>query len=125
MRSMRACCPGNPTPVQPRPGAQSARRDGWPFPCFADQFTKGATFAAVSPAAPAGGGLYNNGTATLQECSLFGNSAGSGGGIFISGTLTVAGSVVCNNHAPLGADLDHLGVVTLNDSTVGVSVSVP
>ena len=74
-------------------------------------------------ASDSGGGLYNLGTATLQECSLSKNTAGSAaGGLFngASGTLTVADSVVCSNVAPLGADLYNLGVTTLNDSTVGV-----
>jgi hypothetical protein len=63
------------------------------------------------------------GTATLQECTLPANTAGSaGGGLFngSSGALAVKDSTVLNNVAPLGADLDNLGVLTLDDSTVGV-----
>ena len=74
-------------------------------------------------ASDSGGGIYNLGAATLQQCTLSKNSAGSaGGGIFngSSGTLTVKDSAVLKNVAPLGADIYNLGALTLNDSTVGV-----
>jgi predicted outer membrane repeat protein len=74
-------------------------------------------------ASDSGGGLYNLGTATLLNCTLSGNTAGSaGGGIFngASGTLAVKDSTVLNNIAPSGADIYSLGVLILNDSTVGV-----
>jgi predicted outer membrane repeat protein len=68
-----------------------------------------------------GGALWNAGPATLQECSLSGNTAGDGGGgIFNSSTLTLKDSTVTGNTAPAGADLFiFFGVVTLDDSTVG------
>jgi hypothetical protein len=84
---------------------------------------QGSTFS-LNTASDSGGGLYNLGTATLQECTLSGNTAGSaGGGVFngASGTLTVKDSTMLDNVAPFGADLDNLGAVTLDDSTVGVS----
>src|SRR5262249_22546462 len=83
---------------------------------------QGSSFSC-NTASDSGGGLYNLGTATLQECSLSKNTAGSaGGGIFngASGTLTVKDSTALHNVAPLGADLDNLGAMTLDDSTVGV-----
>jgi hypothetical protein len=70
-----------------------------------------------------GGGLYNLGAATVQQSTVSGNSAGSaGGGIYnaASGTVTVKDSSVLNNRAPSGADIYNLGVLTLDDSTVGV-----
>jgi hypothetical protein len=69
-----------------------------------------------------GGALWNAGPATLQECSLTGNTArDGGGGVFNSSTLTLKDSAVTGNNAPAGADLFILfGVVTLDDSTVGV-----
>jgi predicted outer membrane repeat protein len=82
----------------------------------------GNTFTS-NTASDSGGGIYNLGTATLQECTLSANTAGSaGGGIFngASGTLTIDDSVVTGNLALLGADLYNLGKATLNDSTVGV-----
>src|SRR5262245_22159119 len=69
---------------------------------------QGSTFSR-NTASDSGGGLYNLGTGTLQECTLSEkNSAGSaGGGIFngASGTLAVKDGTVLNNVAPLGADL--------------------
>jgi predicted outer membrane repeat protein len=82
---------------------------------------QGSSFS-LNTASDSGGGLYNLGTATLQECTLSKNSAGSaGGGIFngASGALAVKDSTVLNNVASLGADLYNLGALTLNDSTVG------
>jgi hypothetical protein len=84
---------------------------------------EGSTFTDKNTASDSGGGIYNLGTATVQECHLSGNTAGSaGGGIFngASGTLTVKDSTVLHNVAPLGADLYNLGALTLDDSTVGV-----
>jgi predicted outer membrane repeat protein len=83
---------------------------------------RGSTFSG-NTASDSGGGIYNLGTATLQECSLSKNIAGSaGGGIFngASGTLAVKDNTVLSNVAPLGADLSNLGALTLDDSTVGV-----
>jgi predicted outer membrane repeat protein len=90
---------------------------------FATLDVRGSTFTGNNTASDSGGGLYNLGTATLQECSLSKNIAGSaGGGIFngASGALTVKDSTVLSNVAPLGADLYNLGALTLDDSTVGV-----
>ena len=83
---------------------------------------QGSTFSR-NTASDSGGGIYNLGTATLQECTVSGNTAsGAGGGIFngASGTLTIDDSTVCSNIAALGADLYNLGVVTINDSDVCV-----
>jgi hypothetical protein len=83
---------------------------------------RNSTFSGNS-AGDSGGGLFNAGTALLQQSTLSGNSATSaGGGLFNagSGTLAVADSAVCDNAAPLGADLYNLGALSLNDSTVCV-----
>jgi len=82
----------------------------------------GSTFSG-NTASDSGGGIYNLGVATIQESALSGNMAGSdGGGIFngASGTLAVKDSTVLNNAAALGADIDNLGILTQDDSTVGV-----
>jgi hypothetical protein len=82
----------------------------------------GSTFTGNS-ATDSGGGLDDLGTATLDECSLSGNTAGArGGGIFngTSATLAIDDSVVVGNAAPIGADLDDLGSATAHDSTIGV-----
>jgi hypothetical protein len=83
---------------------------------------RGSTFTA-NAATDSGGGIYNLGTTTLQQCTLSGNTAGSkGGGIFngAAAALVVKDSAVLHNVAPGGADIYNLGVLTLDDSTVGV-----
>jgi predicted outer membrane repeat protein len=83
---------------------------------------RGTTFTDNS-ASDSGGGIYNLGTATLQECTLSANTATNAGGGFFngaSGTLRVKDSTVLNNVAPSGADIYNLGVLIRNDSTVGV-----
>ena len=50
----------------------------------------------------AGGGIYNNGTMTVNQCTLSGNSDGKGGGgIGNDGTLTLFNSIVAGNTAGL------------------------
>jgi CSLREA domain-containing protein/uncharacterized repeat protein (TIGR01451 family) len=44
-----------------------------------------------------GGGVFNNGTLTIQNCTLSGNSGHSGGGIYNHGTLTVQDSTLSGN----------------------------
>jgi predicted outer membrane repeat protein len=60
-----------------------------------------------------GGGLYNAGTASVQNTKITNNSAGAqGGGIFndSAGTLTLYSSTsVTGNSAPEGADIDNFG----------------
>ncbi len=69
-----------------------------------------------------GGGVYNNknATATLTDCTISGNSAASeGGGIRNYGTMTLNDSTVSGNSAGNqgGGIADH-GAITLIDSTV-------
>jgi hypothetical protein len=74
-------------------------------------------------ASDSGGGIYNLGTATVEDSTLSGNiAAAAGGGIYnaASGTLLVKNSTVLHNVAPSGADIDNLGALTLVGSTVGV-----
>jgi hypothetical protein len=56
-----------------------------------------------------GGGIANEGTVTLQNCTISGNSAGNfgpggsaGGGITNGGTVTVRNSTISDNFAPGG-----------------------
>jgi predicted outer membrane repeat protein len=83
---------------------------------------RGSTFAGNS-ASDSGGALYNkSGTATIQQSTLSGNTAGSdGGGIFngASGTLAIKDSTVTGNSAAVGGDLYNAGVVFVGDSVVG------
>jgi hypothetical protein len=64
---------------------------------------------------------------TDSACVISGSTVLAVVGIFdgASATLALKDSVVCGNIVPLGADLDNLGSVTLDDSTVGVSVGIP
>jgi len=61
---------------------------------------------SVSGTPVQGGGIVNNGTLTVTNCTFSGNQAvgnngenGEGGGIFNSGTLTVSSSTLSDNHA--------------------------
>src|SRR5262249_12169923 len=65
-----------------------------------------------------GGGLYNEGTLTLGNCTLSGNAApaGYGGGVFNTGTLTVNASTLCGNAADNngGAIFNDTGTLTVS-----------
>jgi CSLREA domain-containing protein len=69
-----------------------------------------------------GGAVYNNGTTTLRDCVLSGNSAnGQGGGIYNSwgGTLTVSNSTLSGNSAHGdGGGIYNLGTLTVSNSTL-------
>ena len=64
------------------------------------------------------GGIYNAGTATVQDSTVSGNDAGEGGGIYndFSSMLTLCGSTVTGN---TGDDVCNLGNLKLKDSTIG------
>ncbi|MBI1324764.1 DUF4214 domain-containing protein [bacterium] len=69
-----------------------------------------------------GGGLYNRGIATLIDTTVSGNTASNdGGGIFNLGTLTLTGSSISGNSAKDGGGLINRGTATLSDSTVSVN----
>ncbi len=54
-----------------------------------------------------GGGLLNNGTATLTNCTVTGNSATSlGGGVENGGTITLTNCTISGNSAFLGGGMD-------------------
>jgi BspA type Leucine rich repeat region (6 copies)/Concanavalin A-like lectin/glucanases superfamily len=72
-----------------------------------------------------GGGIYNNGTLTLNECTLAGNSAMyDGGGVynFYDGTVTLNQCTLAGNSANYyssgGGIYNNFGTVTLNQCTV-------
>ena len=65
-----------------------------------------------------GGGIINDGTLTVTNSILSGNSAsGYGGGIANFGTLTVANSTLSGNSAYGGAGIDNDGTLTVTNST--------
>jgi len=61
-----------------------------------------------------GGGIYNNGTLTLTNCTLSGNSAYGGGGIYNLGILTLTNCILSGNSATYGGGIYNLGSLTLN-----------
>ena len=68
----------------------------------------------------AGGGIDNESTLTVRNCTLAGNSAGQrlGGGIFNSGTLTVTNTTLAGNSASNGGGMGNAGTLTVTDSTL-------
>lgn len=73
-------------------------------------------------AASRGGGIYNyfRGILTLNNSTVSGNHANNGGGIDSTGTLSLNNSTVSGNHANSGGGIDNGGggLLTLNNSTV-------
>lgn len=68
-----------------------------------------------------GGGIYNNGTLTLNGSTVTGNSAFTfGGGIFNDGTMTLNLSTVTDNTSvrTWGGGIANYGTITLNDSRI-------
>ena len=66
-----------------------------------------------------GGGIFNSGTLTMSNSTLSGNSARfGGGGIFNSGTLTMSNSIVSGNVAQSGGGISNYGTLTMSNSTL-------
>lgn len=68
-----------------------------------------------------GGGIYNNGTLTLINSTVSGNTADfTGGGIYNNGTLVMISSTLSDNSARTngGGIINDGGTVTLSNSTV-------
>jgi uncharacterized repeat protein (TIGR01451 family) len=70
-----------------------------------------------------GGGILNEGTLTIRNSVVAGNSAVSGGGIYnLGGTLSVVSTTISNNHADSGSGGGILSTGTLtviNSSVIG------
>jgi hypothetical protein len=67
----------------------------------------------------AGGGVLNQGTLTLTDCTVSWNIAGVGGGIDnVIGTLTLINTTLYHNTAEAGGGIDSQGTVTLINSTL-------
>jgi uncharacterized repeat protein (TIGR01451 family) len=83
-----------------------------------------------------GGGIYNNGNLTLNNCTVKTNQAnpttpyGSsyGGGIYNAGIMTIKGSTVEYNYATgyyaYGGGINNWGTMTIEDSTVQYNQAV-
>jgi hypothetical protein len=68
-----------------------------------------------------GGGVYNAGTLTLNNSTISGNSAaekGLGGGIYNGGALTVTNTTISGNTAGSGGGIYNAGTLTLSNSTI-------
>ena len=66
-----------------------------------------------------GGGILNSGTADLTNSTVSGNSAGSsGGGIFNQGTLVLTNSTVSGNSTGKGGGIWSNGTLTITNSTI-------
>ena len=66
-----------------------------------------------------GAGIFVNGTLTLTNSTVSGNTAVTeGGGIFNFGTLTVIGSTISGNSGTNGGGIENQGTATVTNSTV-------
>jgi hypothetical protein len=65
-----------------------------------------------------GGGLSNNGTATLTDCTLSANSGSLGGALFNIGTITLTNCTLSGNSGTSGAGLDNDRTATLTNCTL-------
>ena len=72
-----------------------------------------------NPINGSGGGINNNGTLHIENCSLVGNNAFNGGGIFNNATLTVRNSIFANNIANSngGGINNYEGTLAISNST--------
>jgi fibronectin-binding autotransporter adhesin len=66
-----------------------------------------------------GGAVVNNGTLTLNECTLTGNTATNGGAIYNTGALTLTNSTLSANSAyEVGGAIDNPGSLSMTDCTI-------
>ncbi len=65
-----------------------------------------------------GGGISNNGTATLTNTTVSSNDAVSGGGISNGGTAALTNTTVSGNYADYGGGILNYGTATLTNTTV-------
>jgi PKD repeat protein len=70
-----------------------------------------------------GSGICNDGTLTLNQCTLSGNNAGeTGGGIYNDGIMTVSNCTLSGNSAGLyGGGIANDGTMTVNESTLSTN----
>ncbi len=81
---------------------------------------KNITITGGNAGVGSGGGIYSEGSVTLNNSTVSGNSSGgNGGGIYSEGAVTLTNSTVSGNLAdPWGGGIYSEGAVTLNNSTV-------
>jgi len=78
----------------------------------------GLTIANGDAGGDHGGGIYNDGTLILNNCTVSSNTANAGGGIYNDGTLTLNNCTVSGNIAFVGGGIYNEDTITLNNSTV-------
>ena len=88
----------------------------------------GLTITGGNPVKSKGGGLYNEGTTTLTDCTISANTAASGGGLATTGTslphpstLTLAGCTISGNSADSGGGVytgDYVFTDNVSDCTI-------
>ena len=73
----------------------------------------GSTFDGIvgSQSAEFGGGIFNQGTATVKDSTFTSDSAYDGAGIFNQGTITVTGSIFADNLATNGGGIWNSGTL--------------
>ncbi len=78
---------------------------------------------SLNEATGGGGGIYIDGTATLTNSNVSGNTAGSGGGVFNDGTAELTSSTVSGNTAGSGGGIrnDSDATATLKNAIVANS----
>lgn len=68
-----------------------------------------------------GGGIYNQGTLTLNDVIIEDNVAGSGGGLANAGQMSLDDSAVIRNTAVTGAGIANTAVFTMTTSTLSAN----
>src|ERR1700722_8645286 len=68
-----------------------------------------------------GGGIYNQGTLTIDDCDIYGDDAGNGGGIFNTGYLNISNSTIgcASVNTSVGSDTAGDGGGICNSGTIG------
>ncbi len=77
----------------------------------------------VSPNYYEAGGIFNQGTLTLTNAVVTGNSAPAGtyagaGGIENAGTMTIGNSMISQNYGPVAGGINSFGPLTITGSTI-------
>jgi predicted outer membrane repeat protein len=65
-----------------------------------------------------GGGIYNQGTLTVSNCTISSNTSNSGGGICNQGTLTVSSCTLSSNSSNTGGGIYSQGTLTVSNCTL-------
>jgi hypothetical protein len=94
-------------------------------------YNQGTTYLAnctlsASSVTGTGGGLSNAGAVTLTDCTVSDNSAADGGGIVNSGTATLSACTLSANSGNVGGGIDNLAAATvaLEDTVVAGNLGI-